>query len=57
MGVFSSFFSDYKKVSGAGRYAGEFDAWQPIILRNQRRTSRGRAARRASHPRGGSFTG
>ena len=31
MGVFSSLFSDYKKLStGAGRYAGEFDAWQPI---------------------------
>jgi hypothetical protein len=31
MGAFKGFFSDYKKLStGAGRYAGEFDAWQPI---------------------------
>jgi len=31
MGVLKSLFSDYKKLSlGAGRYAGEFDAWQPI---------------------------
>ena len=31
IGIFSGFFSDYKKLStGAGRYAGEFDAWQPI---------------------------
>jgi hypothetical protein len=33
MGVFKSLFqsSEYKKLSrGAGRYAGEFDAWQPI---------------------------
>ena len=31
MGGFSGLFSDYKKLStGAGRYAGEFDAWQPI---------------------------